>query len=316
MNRISDLVLEAREMIDERRTGRLEAENKLPDGVFADTEEQAHSRITRIRIESPEAAAALEKKEGSYVTIELKEQEELNNLDTHKEVAAALAEELSPFLARTRKTDPCVMVVGLGNRNITPDSLGPRVVDKMVVTRHIKLSEELRARADPRLGTVCAVAPGVMGVTGIETGAILKGMIQIADPDLVIAVDALASRKTSRVNTTIQISDTGIIPGSGVGNRRMELSRESLGIPVLAIGVPTVVDAATLARDLLDAAATAEKPDEDLLENLSKTYGSDMVVTPKNIDIAMDRMSVALANGLNMALHHGFDFEEINEYLM
>ncbi len=310
----SDLVLEAREMINERRTAEMEADRQLPDGVFVDTQDLEGLTVTRIRIDSQAAAEKLGKEQGLYITLELKE-EELNSLALQKTVSRTLADEMKHFTQNLPNQDPSVMIVGLGNRAITPDSLGPRVVDRMVVTRHLKLNEDLRTHLDQRLGTVSAVAPGVMGITGIETGSILKGLIEAAQPDLVIAIDALASRKTSRVNTTVQISDTGIVPGSGVGNRRMALSAKTLGIPVVAIGIPTVVDALTLTRDLLEK-ASGQEPDEALLESLEDTYGADMVVTPKNIDVAIERMAIALSNGLNMALHKGFDVSDINEYLM
>ena len=310
----SDLVLEAKEMIDEQRAARMEAADQLPEGVLADTEEQEEYRVTRIRIESEAAAEKLGKSVGNYITIELKT-EEISSLELQKQIAHTLSAEMNLFTGELQKEDPCIMVVGLGNRSVTPDSLGPRVVDRMVVTRHLKMNEQLKQHLDARMGTVCAVAPGVMGITGIETGAILQGLIAVAHPDMVIAVDALASRKTSRVNTTIQISDTGIVPGSGVGNRRMELSKGTLGIPVIAIGVPTVVDALTMTCDLLEK-ATGKEPDEATLERLSDTYGSEMIVTPKNIDVAIERMCIAISNGLNMALHKGFDTMDVHEYLM
>lgn len=310
----SDLVLEAKELIDEKRASQMEAAHQLPEGVIADTEEQDEYRVTRIRIESDEAAEQLGKSQGNYITIELKT-EEISSLALQQQIAHTLSAEMNLFTGALNKEDPCIMVVGLGNRSVTPDSLGPRVVDRMVVTKHLKSNEQLRKHLDTRMGTVCAVAPGVMGITGIETGAILQGLINVAHPDLVIAVDALASRKTSRVNTTIQISDTGIVPGSGVGNRRMELSQNTLGIPVIAIGVPTVVDALTMTCDLLEK-ATGKAPDDTMLERLSDTYGSEMIVTPKNIDVAIERMCIAISNGLNMALHKGFDTMDVHEYLM
>ncbi len=310
----TDLALEAREMIDEKRTGVMQAEHRLPDGMTVDTEEKTHVLITRITIDSDEAEKVIGKKKGHYVTIEIKNAE-LNTQEIHKEVSYTLSEEIGRYLKALYRKDPQVMVIGLGNWHITPDSLGPKVVEKMVVTKHVKENEKFKDQLDSRLGSVCAMAPGVMGITGIETGEIILGLIDKAHPDIIFAVDALASRKTSRVNATIQISDTGIVPGSGVGNRRMELSKETLGIPVIALGVPTVVDAFTLAKDLLEDAEGNEL-DEDVLDSVSKTCGADMMVTPKNIDVAVERMSVALSNGLNMAIHKGFDFGDISEYLM
>jgi spore protease len=297
----TDLAVEAREMIDEKKSGAMKSENKLPEGMTVTTQDKEFIMITRIKLESDEASKAIGKKKGNYITIELKDKD-LNTLDIHKEVAYTLCEEIENFLKKIYKKNPSVMIAGLGNWNITPDSLGPKVVDKMIVTRHVVSDEKFKADLDERLGNVCAIAPGVLGITGIETGEILKGIVEKAKPDIIFAIDALASRKTSRINTTIQIADTGIVPGSGVGNRRMELSNESLGIPVISIGVPTVVDALTLAKDLLEKAEGGEIED-DLIESISKTCGAEMVVTPKNIDLTIDRMSTAISNGLNMAIH-------------
>lgn len=310
----TDLALEAREMIDEKRSGAMKAQNKLPEGMTVTTEDKENLLITRIKIESDEAEKVIGKKKGNYITIELKEGE-LNSIDVSREVAYALSDEVQYFLKKTHKKDPVIMVAGLGNWNITPDSLGPKVVGQMIVTRHVITDKSLQIELDERLGNVCAVAPGVLGITGIETGEILKGLVEKIKPDMIFAIDALASRKTSRINTTIQIADTGIVPGSGVGNRRMELSQETLHIPVISIGVPTVVDALTLAKDLLEK-AEGHEIDDSLITSISKTCGSDMVVTPKNIDVSIERMANAISNGLNMAIHKGFDFGDINEYLM
>lgn len=310
----TDLALEAREMIDEKRSGAMKAQRQLPEGMTVNTEDRDHILITRIKIESDEAERVIGKKKGVYITLELKNGE-LNTLDVHKEVAYALCQEIEFFTRRLHKKDPSIMIAGLGNRNITPDSLGPKVVENMIVTRHAITDKSLQLELDERLGNVCAVAPGVLGITGIETGEILLGLVEKIKPDVIFAIDALASRKTSRINTTIQLSDTGIVPGSGVGNRRMELSQDSLKIPVVSIGVPTVVDALTLAKDLLEKAEGGEL-EPDLITSISQTCGADMVVTPKNIDISVERMANAISTGLNMAIHKGFDFGDISEYLM
>ena len=210
------------------------------------------------------------------------------------------------------RKEPEIMIAGLGNWHITADSLGPKVIDKIVVTRHVKNMKDVEI--DGRLGSVCAVSPGVMGITGIETSEIIRGMLSTVQPDILFVIDALASRKASRVNTTIQISDTGIIPGSGVGNHRMELSKEVLGIPVIAIGVPTVVDAVTLVRDILEKAGVKES--EHILKEAEAKVTEEMVVTPKNIDIAIERMAAVISNGMNLATHKGFEINEINEYLI
>ncbi len=304
----TDLALEAREMIDEKRSERLKYKNELPDGMNVNTKETEHMTITDITIESKEAERIIGKKKGRYVTIEIKNPE-LNTNELQEAPAKALASYLTMFISGLNKTEPEIMVAGLGNRHITADSLGPKVIDKIVVTRHVKNMN--RAEIDRRLGSVCAVSPGVMGITGIETGEIIRGMISTVKPDILLAVDALASRKTSRVNATVQISDTGIVPGSGVGNHRMELSADTLKIPVIAIGVPTVVDAATLVRDMLESAGASA-----CIEAVKESKAADMVVTPKNIDIAIERMASVISGGINMATHAGLDIREINEYLM
>lgn len=314
MNIRTDLALEAREMIDEEKSKRMESDAALPEGMNVDTKEKNYITITKIQISTDEAAKKIGKKQGDYITVELKTPD-LNTLDIHKELASSIADCLIPLIEQLKKNEPSVMVVGLGNRNITPDSLGPKVVDKIVVTRHVKTSEQLKNTVDKRLGIVSAVAPGVMGTTGIETGEILKGLIEKASPDLVFVIDALCARKTSRINTTIQISTAGIVPGSGVGNHRMELSTQTLGIPVIAIGVPTVVDSVTIVYDIING-FEGNNIDEDVINNIARNNAGNMVVTPKNIDIAIDRMSIAISNGINMAIHKGFDIGDVSEYLL
>lgn len=314
MNIRTDLALEAREMIDEEKSKRMESDAALPEGMNVDTKEKNYITITKIQISTDEAAKKIGKKQGDYITVELKTPD-LNTLDIHKELASSIADCLIPLIEQLKKNEPSVMVVGLGNRNITPDSLGPKVVDKIVVTRHVKTSEQLKNTVDKRLGIVSAVAPGVMGTTGIETGEILKGLIEKASPDLVFVIDALCARKTSRINTTIQISTAGIVPGSGVGNHRMELSTQTLGIPVIAIGVPTVVDSVTIVYDIIND-LEGNNIDEDVINNIARNNAGNMVVTPKNIDIAIDRMSIAISNGINMAIHKGFDIGDVSEYLL
>ena len=309
----TDLALEAREMIDEKRLSYV-SEKKLPDGIEVQTEDKDFLRLTRISVEGKEAEKQIGKKQGNYVTLEIKEAE-LNTNDIHREVSYTIAEELRQFVKGVYKKEPLYMIIGLGNRYITPDSLGPKVVEKIVVTRHAKQNDELRDKIDARLGNVCAFAPGVMGVTGVETAEIIQGLVEKTMPDVVIVIDALAARRTARINTTIQITDTGIVPGSGVGNRRMEISKETLGIPVIAVGVPTVVDVLTLAKDLLEDVEGYEL-EQIMDETVSRRCGNGMVVTPKNIDSAVERMSTAVSNGLNLAIHKGFDFGDISEYLL
>ena len=307
----TDLALEAREMIDEKRSEKMRDKDALPKGMFVKTRENNYILITDIEITSEEAAKKIGKKIGKYLTLEFKNPI-LDTIDNQENIAKSLSTELTSFISELCNNSPVIMIAGLGNRNITADSLGPKVVDKVVVTRHVKNIEKLdNLEIDTRLGNLCAVAPGVMGVTGIETSEMIKGMISTVKPDILIVIDALASRKTSRVNTTIQISDTGIVPGSGVGNHRMELSQDVLGIPVIAIGVPTVVDAATLVRDILEISNN-----DNNLKLESENEIINMIVTPKNIDIAIERLSEVISSGINMAIHKGFEMKEINEYLI
>lgn len=299
----TDLAIEAGEVF---------GKDNMPEGVTVKSEEGKNITVTTIEINNEKGSEALNKKQGRYVTIELNDVE-LNTLEIHNEVAEAICKELDKFFSHN-KEKPSVMIIGLGNRYITPDSLGPKVVEKTVVTRHVQnMAKE--GEIDSRLGNVCAIAPGVMGVTGIETGEIILGLAEKVKPDIIIAIDALAARKTSRINRTVQISDTGIVPGSGIGNRRMELSSETLNVPVVAIGVPTVVDAITLAKDLIEN-ATGDKLSEGFEKEMMNSCGSDNIVTPKNIDTAVERMANAISNGLNMSVHKGFDFNDITDYLL
>jgi len=226
-----------------------------------------------------------------------------------------------------------VLVVGLGNRNISADALGPKVVEQMLVTRH--LFEHMPQISDSFASSVCALAPGVLGITGIETMEIVKGVTERVKPGLVIAVDALAARKIQRINTTIQISDTGINPGSGVGNNRKALCRDTLGVDVVAIGVPTVVDAVTMTNDTFDMTLDAIKNSGECTQGilsvidklsdeekyaligqvLMPTVG-DMVLTVKEIDMAMNKISKIIAGGVNTFLQREMTFDQIESFTL
>ena len=215
------------------------------------------------------------------------------------------------------------MVVGLGNRFITPDALGPNTVDSVEVTRH--LFEQMPERVNPTSRSVCALAPGVLGITGIETLEIIRGVVDRVQPGLIIAIDALASRSIRRISTTIQLADTGITPGSGIGNRRMGINEQSLGVPVIAVGVPTVVDAATIANDaielIMQAVNDAVGEDSDTMRSLgflnddnryemirTVLYPSvgDLIVTPKEVDTIIQDISGVVARGINRAVGNGY----------
>lgn len=281
--------------------------------------------VTRVEVQTPTAAVMAGKPMGQYVTIEAPELAE-DDRRLHEEAGRVLAQELGRLLP----PDPqaVTLVTGLGNWHATPDSLGPRVVGQLLITRHLRdyVPPELKGRLRP----VCAVAPGVLGLTGIETGEILRGIVERVRPQAVIAIDALAARTVARIMTSIQISDTGITPGSGVGNRRLGINSETLGVPVIAIGVPTVVHASTIAGDVVeellehfrgnlrfcDIIGQMDQVDRKQLiqEALGEGVG-DLVVTPKEIDSMIRQVSRVLAGGLNLALHPGIDPHNLTRYL-
>ena len=225
--------------------------------------------------------------------------------------ADLISDEIKSLLP---KNHGCVLVAGLGNEDITPDSLGPRVVKKLLVTRHIKVIDN-QLFVDAGFGCVAAIAPGVLGQTGIESLEIIKSVCKSVNPDCVIAIDSLASRRLQRLATTIQISDGGISPGSGVANRRPVLNESTLGVPVVSIGIPMVVDAATLAYDLLEE--HSGKDDERFLAVIEKVLvgsGKDMFVTPKENDVIARESAKLLASSINIALH-SMSKKEIDEYM-
>ena len=222
-------------------------------------------------------------------------------------------------------------MVGLGNRNITADALGPKVVDGLLITRH--LFEYMPDDIDDGVMPVCALSPGVLGLTGIETNEIIRGVVDRVKPDLIIAIDALASRSISRVMTTIQLTDTGITPGAGVGNKRGGLCLDTLGVPVIAIGVPTVVDAATMANDTIDMVIDSIKKEVDeksgfynVIKNISKTDKyrfidevlnksfTNLVVTPKEVDEIIDDLAEIISDGINICMHSSINTENVSRY--
>ncbi|QHS22820.1 GPR endopeptidase [Virgibacillus sp. MSP4-1] len=243
----TDLAIEAREMVVEQEDK--EQETEEIKGVKVKEREEGDMKITYVEIDE-EGSEAIGKKAGSYLTLET---QSIRTQDTQMQTDTSniVARELEKYLAKRNIDDSAsCLIVGLGNRNVTPDALGPYTVDDLLITRHLfKLQPEYVADG---YRPVSALSPGVMGLTGIETSDIIFGVINKVKPDFVIAIDALASRSIERVNATIQISDTGIHPGSGVGNKRKDLSEETLGIPVISIGIPTVVDAVTITSDTID----------------------------------------------------------------
>ncbi|MBT9156538.1 MAG: Germination protease [Firmicutes bacterium] len=287
-------------------------------GVAVTRVEFAYGHITRVVVEDDNGAKALGKPQGTYVTIECPGVHE-GDADLRYALSCTIAEELARLLPPPAE-QKTTLVVGLGNWNVTPGALGPKVVHELLVTRHL-LSHAPESYTDG-LASVCAVAPGVLGLTGIETYEIITGVVEKVKPHVVVAIDALASHHVGRVGTTIQMANTGINPGSGIGNRRKALSKETLGVPVIALGVPTVVYAATIAHATLDAAVTAaggkrnglrlsdDMRSELIAEVLSPHLG-DLVVTPKEIDALIESMAKVIAGGINVALHPRLDLQEI-----
>lgn len=296
----TDLAMESREL------------NPELQGVTEQTEEGEGINISRIEVETEEAAQKLSKPVGHYITLDAPEL--INRpLDLFEQVSKSLAKELTSLLAGVGP-EATVLVVGLGNRAITSDSLGPKVAEQVYVTRHV--AQYMPDALPNPTRSVCAVAPGVLGVTGIETMEIVQGVVERLKPDIILAVDALASRRAARISTTIQLTDTGISPGSGVGNNRKGLNQATFGVPVLAVGVPMVVYATTISQDTISLMAdeTGLHADEDklraLAEKVSEEHLGSMIVTPKDVDQIAADMSRILADGINMALF-GAGYEDV-----
>lgn len=299
LQRRTDLALEAREIWAESAR-----EQTQIDGVEAFESTREGYPVTTIRVTSDQGAHALGKPEGTYVTIELaglKRREE----DAFPRAAEALAAELRALLHA--KKDEGVLVVGLGNRAITPDNIGPVAVSHTLVTRH--LVEQIPEHFG-HFRPVSALAAGVLASTGVESSELVQAVVKKIKPSCVIAIDALASRSLSRVCTTIQLADTGITPGSGVGNHRAALNRETLGVPVIAIGVPTVVDVATLCADVLEEAGKGDLEPEAL-----RGTGSGLMVTPRDIDQSAADLAKVIGYGVNLALQNGLSLSDIEMFL-
>ncbi len=277
----TDLALEARESF--------KGNDVEVHGVTVEEEydEERDIRVTRVKIESERGAKEMGKPIGTYLTLEAPGMA-TEDEDYHREISEALAKYLRELMGDMDERS--VLVAGLGNRDVTPDALGPKVISNLMITRHL-----IREYGEEAMGGRCCrisgIVPGVMAQTGMETSEILSGIIDQTKPDLLIVIDALAARSTRRLSRTIQLTDTGIQPGSGVGNHRNSLTKESLGIPVIAIGVPTVVEAAAI---IYDAQGSCEKMPPHL---------NGMFVTPKNIDETIKQLSFTLSEALNMTFH-------------
>lgn len=307
----TDLALEARERFEEDDV-------EIP-GVKVSEEyrNETDIRITKVEIETEKGSRAMGKPRGIYLTLEAPNMS-VPDEGYHREISRELAAQIEDLVGN--QEEKSVLVVGLGNREVTPDALGPDVVGNLLITRHIINEYGKVAMEKDRVNKISAIVPGVMAQTGMETLEILQGIVSETKPDLMIVVDALAARSTKRLNRTIQISNAGIHPGSGVGNHRRALTQETLGIPVIAIGVPTVVDAATIVNDTMESLVEAMSQAQSLKDlgyTLSQLDASEkyqlirelispqlngMFVTPKDIDETVKRIGFTISEGINMAL--------------
>lgn len=291
--------------------------NKLQeiDGVES-TEEDINEniKVSRVRIANENGEKALGKAIGNYVTIDVKKLKIAGEEEIQK-TSEVLSSELQKMIDLHTDKQGEILIVGLGNIYVTPDALGPKVINEIDVTRHV--IKYLPQYVEEGTRPVSAISPGVLGTTGIETVEILKGIVDNVKPKLLIVIDALASRSIDRISSTIQISDTGIVPGAGVGNTRQEISQNSLGIPVIAVGIPTVVELATLVSDGIDIFIDRLQEKAESNEYLNKLQQNDkyeevkealnvgeynMIVTPKEIDDLIENMKDIVARGINFAV--------------
>ena len=318
----TDLALESREMYKENN-------NKEADGVILEEKEIDGTKINIVKIINENGAEKLGKPIGNYITLDIPKFTEYDGelMDSVSKVLGKILKKL----ANVKKEDK-VLVVGLGNWNVTPDALGPKVIEGIMVTRH--LSQVMPEFMEEDMISVAAISPGVLGTTGIETVEVIKALVENIKPSLIICIDALAARRIERLNKTIQISDTGISPGAGVGNHRKAINKEELGVRVIAVGVPTVVDASTIANDTIDMVLDnlineAEEGKEfyNMLKNVDKDakkvlirevlnpYVGDLIVTPKEVDLIIDSLSKIISNGINIATQPNMTMEDINKFM-
>lgn len=306
----TDLALERREVYKKAKA----IENEI-DGIECN-EEKPNDKvtITRVKILNENGEIALGKPAGEYITLDIAKVKYMEE-ESLEEASQILSKEIKKLVNKHIANEDSVLVVGLGNEYVTPDSLGPKVANDIEVTRHIIKYCPQFVKEGTR--EISAVSPGVLGVTGIETLEIVKGIVDNVKPKLLIVIDSLCSKNIERISSSIQLSDTGIVPGAGVGNTRAELSKKTLGIPVIALGVPTVVEAATITNDGLDLFIDKLQEEAKSNEYLNKLREEDnyeeikeallpkdfnFIVTPKEIDELIENMSKLISYGINMSL--------------
>jgi len=316
LNPFTDLALEA------TAAARGDAHTEIP-GVMMREERYENATVSWVEVLDQVGEQMIGKPIGNYVTIDAPELRRRNR-DLQEQVGKVLVEQLDKLL--DLKENDTVLVVGLGNWNATPDALGPRVTGKLLVTRHLR--DYVPTDVAGGLRAVAAISPGVLGITGIETAEVIHGIVERINPAVVICIDALAARSVERIGTTIQIADTGIQPGGGIGNKRQALNKQTLGVPVIAIGVPTVVHAATIVQDAFEAMAgsfadtkpffqlfrSPESRRQLLNEVLSPTVG-ELVVTPKEIDDLTEDMAKLIAGSLNAVLHTSVTAQDLLRHI-
>ena len=288
-------------------------ENQI-DGIETEEEEKDQIKISRVKILNEQGEKALAKPKGDYVTLDVKNIKTVDEEGIEK-IAEILGDELREIIKKHISDTEDILVVGLGNLYVTPDALGPKVVPEIQVTRHILQYMPSGMAEDTR--PVSAISAGELGITGIETMEILKGIVDNIKPKMLIVIDALASRSIERISSSIQIADTGIVPGAGVGNTRKEISIKTLGIPVIALGIPTVVDLASITNDCIDLFIESLQQKAMSNDYLNKLREKDnyqkikealipkdynMIVTPKEIDKLIENMSKIVSKGINMSL--------------
>ena len=321
----TDLALEAKEIYQEKHR-----KEKDIDGIEVINEIDNDIKVTTVKVKDENGARKIGKPKGNYVTIDIPEFTAYDG-ETMDRVSQVVSEILGRMI--NIDVEKTALVVGLGNWKVTPDALGPKVTEGIMVTRHLKtVMPEIM---DDSVRPVCSIAPGVLGITGVETVEIIKGTVERVKPDVVICIDALAARRVERVNTTIQIGDTGISPGAGVGNNRKQINEENLGVKVIAIGVPTVVDAVTIANDTIDIVVDSLMKNSSSGNDFYKMLGSldkneksslirevlsskslgEMIVTPKDIDLIINSLAKIISNGINMAVQPNMDMEDINKFM-
>ncbi|MBR3152393.1 MAG: GPR endopeptidase [Clostridia bacterium] len=306
----TDLAVERRDVF--KKANKLDGD--IP-GIESDYKKVSDTIVVeKVKVTNQEGAEAIQKPIGDYITIDVKKMRNISDEEKEK-IAETVTEELKGLIDKHIDKKSEILVVGLGNLYSTPDSLGPKVMQEIDVTRHIFKYLPQYVGKDDR--EVSAISPGVLGTTGIETQEILKGIVDNVKPKLLIVIDSLASKSIERISSTVQIADTGIVPGAGVGNTRKELSERTLGVPVISMGIPTVVDAATIANDCLDLFIGKLQEDAKSNEYLNFLKEQDnyeeikeallpndfnFIVTPKEIDELVENMKDIVARGINFAL--------------